>query len=212
MKKIMFNDKYGLTKAVKDGYKTMTRRILPLSLDDEKKLDNAKEWIVTETLILQKYARYNIGDIVAISQSYKDIGFPSDTIQRGRCVRKGSHDNDWDESMIGKDGDWYIDQLAGWNNKMFVYAELMPTRIQITGRRIERLQDISDEDCLLEGLQWDGKANQFYVRKLSNSVYSREWLGYTAKDAFATLIDKVCVKGTWNLNPYVVVYDHWSFD
>lgn len=29
MKKIMFNDKYGLTKAVLDGSKTMTMRIVP---------------------------------------------------------------------------------------------------------------------------------------------------------------------------------------
>lgn len=28
MKKIMFNDKYGLTQAVLDGRKTMTRRIV----------------------------------------------------------------------------------------------------------------------------------------------------------------------------------------
>ena len=29
MKKIMFNDRYGLTKAVLEGKKTMTRRIIP---------------------------------------------------------------------------------------------------------------------------------------------------------------------------------------
>ena len=28
MKKIMFNDRYGLTKAVLSGYKTVTRRIM----------------------------------------------------------------------------------------------------------------------------------------------------------------------------------------
>lgn len=35
MKKIMFNDKYGLTKAVLEGRKTQTRRIVNESLIDE---------------------------------------------------------------------------------------------------------------------------------------------------------------------------------
>lgn len=35
MKKIMFNDKYGLTKSVLDGSKTMTRRIVPQKTIDE---------------------------------------------------------------------------------------------------------------------------------------------------------------------------------
>lgn len=33
MKKIMFNDKFGLTQAVLDGRKTMTRRIMPDGLE-----------------------------------------------------------------------------------------------------------------------------------------------------------------------------------
>ena len=32
MKKIMFNDKFGLTKAVLDGRKTQTRRLFTLTL------------------------------------------------------------------------------------------------------------------------------------------------------------------------------------
>ena len=35
MKKIMFNDKYGLTQAVLDGRKTMTRRICKYDRPDE---------------------------------------------------------------------------------------------------------------------------------------------------------------------------------
>lgn len=49
MKRIMFNDQYGLTKAVLEEKKTMKRCIA--NLND---------------------AQYNIGDIVAIAQCYKD--------------------------------------------------------------------------------------------------------------------------------------------
>ncbi len=34
MKKIMFNEKYGLQQAVLDGYKTMTRRVVNFSDSD----------------------------------------------------------------------------------------------------------------------------------------------------------------------------------
>lgn len=45
-KKIMFNDKYGLTQAVLDGRKTMTRRIIKLDKLGEYNFDNAlkQEW------------------------------------------------------------------------------------------------------------------------------------------------------------------------
>ena len=42
MKKIMFNDKYGLTQAVLEGRKTMTRRIVPINLY------NQTDWKVVE--------------------------------------------------------------------------------------------------------------------------------------------------------------------
>ena len=35
MKKIMFNDRYGLTKAVIEGRKTMTRRLVPWALTEQ---------------------------------------------------------------------------------------------------------------------------------------------------------------------------------
>ena len=41
----------------------------------------------------------------------------------------------------------------GWNNKMFVRADLMPHRIKITGIKLERLQDISEEDIYKEGFE-----------------------------------------------------------
>ena len=45
---------------------------------------------------------------------------------------------------------------AGWSNTMFTKADLMPHHIRITDIKIERLQNISDEDCFKEGIfKWD---------------------------------------------------------
>ena len=82
----------------------------------------------------------------------------------------------------------------------------MPHQIRITNVRIERLQDISDEDCLKEGLEWDGVAFQYYVNYKKETRH-KTFLGKTPREAFAGLIDKVSGKGTWERNPYVWVYD-----
>ena len=81
--------------------------------------------------------------------------------------------------------------------------------IRIINVRIERLQDLLDEDCLKEGIikKWHAPAckNYYYVPGIE--VKSIEDVYDTAKEAFAHLIDKVTGKGTWESNPYVWVYD-----
>lgn len=86
---------------------------------------------------------------------------------------------------------------------MFVKAKLMPHRIRITGVRCERLQDISDGDCLREGVQYIEEIEMYYLERTD-----REEGFYfdSPREAFASLIDKVSGKGTWDSNPWVFVY------
>lgn len=198
MKKIMFNDRFGLTQAVLDGRKTQTRRIMkgkPLLPTDE--IESAgicgdEVQIIAnggESLITMKLP-YKHDEVVAVAQSYRECdGFRKPGIPR------------WNEIAIavGAVG-------IGWDNKMFVRANLMPHKIRITNVRIEQLQDISDEDCLKEGLEWDGVASQYYVN-YQKEIGHKMFLGKTLREAFSHLIDKVSGKGTWKSNPYVFAYD-----
>lgn len=191
MKKIMFNDRCGLTQAVLEGRKTQTRRIayMPngfIIFDDKdfqlKKLDNGQALL---TLCNNEFetAHYKIGEEVAIAQRYSDI---ADT-----------HGQE-------------LAQLPGWNNKMFVKADLMPHRIRITNIRVERLQDISEEDCIAEGVWRDDnvglEGTMFWYHGLANSSFR------TPQQAYASLIDRISGKGTWESNPYVFVYDFELID
>lgn len=188
MKKIMFSDRYGLTKAVIDGRKTMTRRIVHKRVElkrafavifDEPHGSKQEEYI--------KSARYSIGEIVAVAQSYKDAGVNPDSIV--------SYKEDGTPVTAI--------QSPGWTNKMFTRADLMPHQIRITGIRIERLQDISDEDCLREGVRYIEYIDSYYFERTDRE----EWFYFNAaREAFAALIDKVSGRGTWESNPYVVVY------
>ena len=199
MKKIMFNDRFGLTQAVLDGRKTQTRRLASRFLPDAVRIGYARFEIAngrelrcwTEGNSFIKFNMpYKLGEVVAVAQSYRECdGFRKPGIPR------------WNEIAIavGAVG-------IGWDNKMFVRANLMPHKIRITNVRIERLQEISDEDCLKEGLEWDGVASQYYVN-YQKETGRKMFLGKTLREAFATLIDKVSGKGTWERNPYVFVYD-----
>lgn len=230
MKKIMFSDKYGLTQAVIEGQKTMTRRLIFVQAYSkilgyttpikEVYLDGNVAMFVhkggAEPLPYYQQPMYKIGEVVAIAQSYKDLGYPSDTIQRGKCVRKGNHqlDRDWDDSYIGQLGDWYIDQLAGWNNKMFVLPEMCNYRILFTGLKAERLQGITSNDCLREGII-DEHTPVTYPT--GNHVYTYlgneegAWFGkirgfVTEQRAFASLINNISGQNTWKINPWSYAY------
>ena len=67
--------------------------------------------------------------------------------------------------------------------------------------RIEKLQNISNYDCMQEGIITDG--NFFYTFIGSEKFY------HTPQDAYSVLINKVCGTGTWERNPLTYVYDFY---
>lgn len=190
MKKILFNDKFCLTQAVLAGTKTMTRRSVPQSLLDEYdtwyedfiyKQIGLEEYLSVEEYVLNLTA-YKVGEVVAIAQSYHNLN------------KSGYTAPEWLDHVC--------ESSAGYENKMFVRADLMPHHIKITDVKVERLQDISDEDILKEGVyQFD---ELFYVSK--DIGYAPEVAFPTAREAFWYLIDSISGKGTWESNPWVAAY------
>ena len=138
----------------------------------------------------QKHLPYKVGEVVAIAQSYKEV-YPNA-----------------DFEMVG---DGFMTESAGWTNKMFVRADLMPHHIRITDVKVERLQDISDEDVLREGVwQFYDNKNLFYVSKAIG--YAPDVAFPSAREAFWYLIDSISGKGTWESNPFVAAYSFELID
>ena len=190
MQKISFCERYMLTTAVLNRTKTMTRRL-------EKGLENLEEGnfcyskhdngillygekgSVIETI----NTRYKLGEVVAVAQAYNDFY------------------NDECDPRQFPEGE-------GWTNKMFVKPSLMPHQIKITGVRIEKLQAISDDDCLKEGVvkfDYGFFVPNLYRIQSRGVLYSYK----TPREAFAALINSPGVgrKGLWSSNPFVVVYE-----
>ena len=191
MKKMMFNDRYGLTQAVISGRKTVTRRIV----DPQGKYEKLRWWqpCLEFEECLYGYTenegweviepRYNVGEIVAVAQRYDSFLHPNN----------GVIEHDYQTTALAS---------KGWDNKMFVKADLMPHQIQIRDLRIERLQDISD-DYFKEGITFlvsadDGRTQWGYADE-----HLRYYMFDSPREAFASLIDKVSGRGTWDRNPFV---------
>ena len=93
---------------------------------------------------------------------------------------------------------------AGWNNKMFVKSYACKHHIKITNVKVERLQDISDEDCLKEGIyRLDSANGSGGIAYSFVNAPDKKHIGLydTPREAFAALISKVSGKGTWERNP-----------
>lgn len=201
MKKIMFNDRY-LMQAVLDGRKTQTRRIItPQPYYDQ---DVGMVWRgfasgrgIGESGEPQAsyqnfvhHSQYKKCEVLAIAQNYRDAGI--DPKHKVYNTRTRGYDNTCD--------------TAGWTNKMFVRSELMPRKVRITSVRVQRLQDISDRECILEGVRITGEDDMNPLAYIYTFDGANQGF-YSPKAAYAALIDIISGKGTWDSNPYVFVYD-----
>lgn len=206
----MFSERYGLEQAVLAGTKTQTRRIIPdieidcvrrgrvtllvsgfehgvLFMDVRSILHDAD---ICDYSAPAKYQpKYEVGEEVAIAQSYQTLRWPA---------------------LPGIDWKAITDEVIhskGWTNKMFVKAEYMPHRIRITGIKVERLQDISDEDAMREGIRQS--VVEYGDKKIVQWTYFGEkittWYN-SPREAFAALIDRISGRGTWQRNPWVYAY------
>ena len=224
----MFNDKYGLTQAVLEGRKTMTRHALTdddlwnpvMGIDDKGFVYFSFD--CSDGKRRDFYPQYQIGEVVAVEQSYEQVYLTYPKNER--------HNYSLKIAAYYKTGD--LNSIPGWTNKMFVRAHFMPHRIRIKDIKVERLQDISDEDCRKEGIihvKW----RQFHKQDLydfspqkytDHDVWTLEkfreclenpwaksepnvYMAETPQIAFAVLIDRISGKGTWKRNPWVFVYN-----
>lgn len=207
MQKIMFNDDYGLTRAAIAGTKPMTRRLCKDSATGEVILakdvasvrlypDPIAEFVMKNGDVRCSVPKYQVGEVVAIAQSYKDV-------LEEMIKAKGGYGEEENEFF-----ELYKD-TPGWKNKMFVKADLMLNFIQFTDLKAERLRDISEEDCLKEGIipKKLDYTPAGYPKGLT--YYGFDGWGVVsdhAKDAFSAIIDKVSGRGTWESNPWVFAY------
>lgn len=173
-----------------EGRKTETRRIIPINFepaDFEKKANGSILAISPDPLLKSLRSRYKIGEILFLKEPYYKW-------------------DDWDPhdgqySYKFKNPDKIVPY---WENKRYMPLSAARHFIKCTALRPERLQDISDDDCMKEGIVRFGVENEcgeyeFY------GVPELKIQKSTPREAYASLIDSINGEGTWDRNPWVWV-------
>ncbi len=214
---MIFDDEFGQTTEVLNRLKDMTRRKVnrinswvdkgdTLFMDESvlkiRKPDGRE---ITVPQYCQPY--FKIGDVVAVTQTYEQMA-----------------NSGYLGSMLESPGTFKKEYTTGgWTNKRCVRSELMPHKIRITGIKIERLKDISDEDCLREGVRkFKFKKGLRYfagmvylgeddIKRMEDGLVPigvKPWFR-TPKEAYKYMTEKNYTKEYWKSNPFVFAY---SFD
>lgn len=159
--------------------------------------------------------QYEVGEKVALAEAYGFIwrelnAIPDKQIAYMRRLR----------SVLNVE---HPSIIPAWENKLFVRPELMRYQIEITGKRTEHLQDISDEDILREGV-FHGMCSSRNIetgetgdytwldikrKKLPNGHYHvniKHNVHSNIRECFIEMINHICGKGIWEQNPEVYVY------
>lgn len=142
--------------------------------------------------------KYKVGEIVYLKEPYL---YADDNEEK--CIRpyyKFSTADVLQLKVMGVD--------IKWKNKLFMPESAARYFVEITGVRAEKLKDISDEDCMKEGIQRNPEAIPIGYPFGIKFSYNNGYYNYTTpQEAYAALINEINGKGTWEKNPWVWVYD-----
>lgn len=213
MKPITFNTE--MTKAILDGRKVQFRRVIN-KVDIAHIAENKTVWAKfkdgrkciyeMEDLILD-FSKYQIGDILWVREPSRITHF----LQTGSPSEGSYQEKIWLEYLA--DGTKkYIDvperfyKTPKWIKKCQgipngCIKEMARIFLKITDVRVERLQDMTTEDFLDEGISDKG----FVVKSPDNGL--NEYYEYL-KCKWINLWNSTAPKGyKWEDNPYVFVYE-----
>lgn len=187
MKGICFKEP--LFIATIEGRKTQTRRIMKTQPEDgQGYLGMQDDYAIFIGGKLFK-PRYKVGEKVYLKEPYATHDVDCGKLI-GTAYRYGVVDDVFD--------------YYKFKNKLFMPEKFARYFIEITAVRCERLQDISENDCIREGIiKLPNPMKIYHFEHKQN-----DW-GWTSPiGAYAELTDKIYGKGTWESNHYVWVYDY----
>ncbi len=194
LKPILF--KTEMVQSILVGRKTQTRRIInvPSStnfagfvIGDTKRNDYAGFSDINNVKIdfLIK-PKYKVGDVLWVRETWNNSLNPNEY-----CYKADT------------DNPIYLDKQWKWKPSLFMPLDACRLFLKVTNVRIERLQDISNQDAINEGIE---------PKKIESVTFFKDY-GYNnfihrnPKSSFATLWFEVNGKESWEQNPFVWVIE-----
>lgn len=213
-----------MVRAILDGRKTQTRRMLtPRHLEMIGKAAQVGECYPLESgqqhANSQSYYREwcpfgVVGDRIWVRETWADVnheGCPAVAYRADSEVRDlNEEDGDEQDPNLEKYwfANWYPDLISGtegkWTPSIHMPRWASRITLEITGVRVERLQNISNEDVDAEGFAGD------YPTSALPSLFPGEpsdWSHLSMRDCYGVLWKSIYGEESWKANPWVWVID-----
>lgn len=143
-KPILFNTE--MVKAILEGRKTVTRRVIPEKILDKyydyddfcisvmpSDISCTREY---EEEFFIKKAKYQVGDILYVRETWQCLNPYSDN----EYIYKASCDKD------------YANDIGNWLPSIHMPKSIARIFLKVTNTKVERLQDITEEQAMNEGI------------------------------------------------------------
>lgn len=213
-KPILFNTE--MVKAILDGRKTQTRRVFSKTqlkyfdyaqkLGEMSSLDNLHE---NDFAYILQFSQYKVGDVLYVRETFNTFSNITMDNEVGVIYKADNK-----EVILPCNRDYECEYVFNdkWKPSIHMPKKYARIFLKVTNVGVERLQDISDEDCIKEGIIKVTKDNQVFkfciydkkdysstpwqdMPKNPQEVYKNLW-NSTTKDGYK-----------WEDNPYVFVYE-----
>ncbi len=221
-----------MVRAILDGHKTMTRRVMKPAFrnhrgfkqgdglwidgykDSDKPNAHIKDYSVSSVWwpkdsYIKEFAPYKPGDLLWVRETWK-------------CVKYDSMDGDLSFGVEFKDGTRKYFEFddneryhqfgkfafkEGWQPSIYMPKEAARIWLEVTNIRVERLQEITEEDAKAEGIKTLFKHESHYDGTMHSAITANHMLQF--RELWDSLIAK---RGYgWEINPWVWVIEfHWT--
>lgn len=200
-----------MIQAILEGKKTQTRRVVKLPrfhlfrIEKQIKMLTIKDWILydgnNENIGTIK-ENYKVGDVLWARETWRhsdDLNNPFDY--------KADFELEYNQE--------HMDFIKGsWKPSIHMYKDACRIFLKVKSVKIERLNDISEEDAKKEGVVFENLWQQFdcylcpTIKHKGTGLLCNDGFFNTAKESFSTLWESIFGHGTWEFNPYVFVYEY----
>jgi hypothetical protein len=192
-----------MVRAILDGRKTMTRRVLklqPIYAFDAIFCEDDGTWNTGDALTGQRFeklpVKYTVGNYLWVREAWRTHGTydrlkPSDVPVDAPISYEASR----------ADGDFF----GKLRPSMFMCRWMNRITLEVTAVKVERLQDISEEDAKSEGIYW----SELFSGWTSGAGpdESCDYHSGRAAVAFFKLWERINGDGSRKANPWVVAYN-----
>ena len=141
-----------MVKAILDGRKTVTRRIIKIDIvnqfdieSDGKSVCAFVEQATGDFYEPTEVAQYQVGDILWVRETFCTNYF-DEYIARLRSGNRNAYKADYNKDIIGD-----VVPEPKWHPSIYMPKECARIFLKVTDVRVERLQDITEEQARAEG-------------------------------------------------------------